>query len=415
MKSLRLTVPNILIACLVLVPMPIAGGVPYLIGITFVLLFISIRKQVGKQRQKADKERILLYLSVLLLVFEAISAIFHNTDRDINLLFARGLWVLLGYGYLVSVLGSGEARDVYQNTRTILILACTLMLVSMFMESMFYPNRYLGRSIGSFTLPWPRATGVPQSDGKIGVFVSLSLIFFLVSYWVRRDRQSFLFIAVCIGILSFTQSRSTFLAFVIVFWCFVWYLIASGKKSIPVLLVSFVTLTVGLLAILNLDLISNVIRGEGIYAKNFDSRFIQMRIAIDRLAESPLVGLGANYIVIEGFVKEVGIHNTFLGLFVKSGIISSVLFTGFLLFSATAVLKTNDIIFGKIALYVAVLAGPVVEHSLYPGYFNEHLWMIYPVGISIAFLARKETRNAHGRNREKIVDRERNFRKHESW
>ena len=190
--------------------MPVAGGIPLLLAAMTLLMLLSIRPHLSGTLIVHPPLIGIFCCALLMLGWETFAALFHYTMRDLELIAARGVWILLGFGYLTLLTGQGPERTA-RILSTLLLIGCTSLLTAMAMESAFYPTHEVGRQLGTLNVPWPRATGVPQSDGKIGVYLCLASVFFVVGFANTRRWTMLLGLLVSVAPIAFTQSRSTLL------------------------------------------------------------------------------------------------------------------------------------------------------------------------------------------------------------
>jgi len=380
----------LVLALAVLIPMPVAGGIPLLIGAMSILFIIAMRMHLSGRMQAHPRIVTVFACGLLLLGWETFSALFHYTTRDLELIAARGLWVVLGFGYLSILTGNGH-EQLFKSLRFVLLLGCTAMLIAMALESAFYPTYDVGRQLGALNIPWPRATGVPQSDGKIGVYMSLACVFFVVA-WFNTGR--FLMLVGCllsIAPILFTQSRSTLIALLLTLGFLYLYYVRTSRNvyfRFSAVLLGGVFL---ILFVANFDTLYTTLRGEGIFARNVDARSEGTDHAINMVELNPVVGPGAEYLLLAGMHK-LEVHSTFLGLVIKSGSLGALFFLGFIILSSSLACGRETGPVNSFLLIAALSAGPISEHNLYPGYFNEHLWLIAPIALCVLQMERVRLR-----------------------
>lgn len=369
------------IAALLVTPMPIAGGIPIMIGISAILLAcISVSFSALSVNSKAG---LLLALGVALLLWEVVGLIYHQGYADINYVLSRGLWLVLGFSYMVLLFTGGE-NLIRKRLEAIFLIALSALIFLMVLEAMFYPKHELGRQLGTINLPFPRATGVPQSDGKIGAFCSIAFAYFLMmSFMVKRA------IYPCGALLSllpicFTQSRSSILAVAVVL-----VFIAAFRLIIKYNALTAVVLILGMciavpLVISGFEGVYFALKGEGLYANNVDARFHGIEYAKDMIGRYPWLGAGGDSLIMDGGAGDgVGVHNTFAAMLIKNGIVGLVLYSSFYIGCGVFAIRMARVSYIQATMVVlAITSGPVVEHMLYPGLFDEHLWLI-PVAVHV--------------------------------
>lgn len=373
----------ILIALIVLIPMPAAGGLPILFATVGCLAFIALLRHLNYSVLLTHRLIVLLGLALLMVAWESFATLFHYTPRDLELLAVRGFWAIIGFAYLTLLSGQSAAITA-QNLARVLFLGCTGLVVAMCLESALYPTYETGRQLGTLNIPWPRATGVPQSDGKIGVYACICVVFFTVAFVRTRRKTMLIGAALACTTLAFTQSRSSALGMLMTMgFLYLYYLVTT--RSIIFKLIAAVAGTVALVVLLiNFSLIYSTVKGEGVFEENVDARSLGTVYAQKVIANHPLFGAGGESLEVEG-MKNLEVHNTFLGLAIKSGIPTTVIFLAFLILSATILWERGARLLPNCFLSAALLSGPLVEHNLYPGYLNEHLWLIAPVAIAVHY------------------------------
>lgn len=373
----------ILVALIVLIPMPAAGGLPILLATVGCLAAVSLQRHLNNSVLLTHRLILLLGLALLMVAWESLATLFHYTPRDLELLAVRGVWTIIGFAYLTLLAGQSAAITA-QNLARVLFLGCAALVVAMILESAFYPTYEVGRQLGSLNIPWPRATGVPQSDGKIGVYACICVVFFAIAFVRTRRKTMLLGVALACMTLVFTQSRSSALGMIMTMGClYLYYLVTT--RSVAFKVIAAVAGSVALLVMLfNFQQIYSTVKGEGVFEENVNARSMGTDYGLEVVANHPLFGAGGESLEVEG-IRDLEVHNTFLGLSIKSGIPTTVIFLAFLLLSALLVWERGAGLLPNGFLTAALLSGPVVEHNLYPGYLNEHLWLLAPVAIAVHY------------------------------
>ena len=373
----------ILIALIILIPMPAAGGLPVLLAAVGCLAAVALKRHLDMSVLLTHRLILLLGLALLMVGWESLATLFHYTPRDLELLAVRGVWTILGFAYL-TLLAGDSAQHTAQNLAKVLFLGCTALVVAMVLESTFYPTYEFGRQLGTLNIPWPRATGVPQSDGKIGVYACICVVFFTVAF-VRTQRKTMLLgAALACTTLVFTQSRSSALGMIMTLGFLYLYYLVTTRSVIFKVIAAVAGSVILVLMLFNFQQIYSTVKGEGVFEANVDARSMGTDYALEVVAEHPLFGAGGESLKVEG-MQDLEVHNTFLGLSIKSGMPTTVIFLAFLLFSCLAVWERRAGILPNCFLTAALLSGPLIEHNLYPGYLNEHLWLIAPVAIAVHY------------------------------
>lgn len=371
------------IALMVVIPMPAAGGLPILLAAVACLALIALRRHLAETVLLSHHLIALLGFALLITGWESLTTLFHYSGRDLELLAVRGVWTIIGFAYLTLLAGRGAAIAA-QDLAKVLFIGCAVLVVAMALESTFYPTYEVGRQLGTLNIPWPRATGVPQSDGKIGVYACICTVFFVVAF-VRTGRKTMLLGALlaCLT-LAFTQSRSSALGMALTLgFLYLYYLVTtrSAVFKLAAVVGGCVVLT---LLVINFQEVYSTVKGEGVFEKNVDARSMGTEYALGVIADHPLVGAGGEALQVEG-MRDLEVHSTFLGLSIKSGLLTGLLFAAFLVLSSLPAWNRQAALLPNLFIVAALLSGPFAEHSFYPGYLNEHLWLVAPVAMAVRF------------------------------
>lgn len=353
-----------LLALYPLVPMPIAGGTKYQIVLLCALGILYVFR--GQFLMIERPQFIFLCLSFLLLTWEIITASFHGTDEDFLYVFGRGLWIL--NTLLVVVTAAPWVRQGRLDVLVWLIsLSLLLLLSAMVIESTFFPKREFGRQLGVINIPFPRATGVPNSDGKIGTFLIICWSFYL---FVRPKTAKWQSLVLAVGPilgLAFTQSRSTLMAFAVTFGVYQIVKWSSTKSPVMAIIRSVFLIGILIFSFSYSNQILSALTGEGIYYSNVESRFTLAEYGFTEISQAPLLGSGIQSVTEQS--TGAGIHNTLLAMSVKSGIPGGILI-GLIILGPILILRRVKFITGYVA---ACSLGVMSEHMWYPGFINEFL------------------------------------------
>lgn len=358
----------IALALLPVVPMPIAGGTP--ISIALLSLILLAQLIGGRRTTLGGTDLLLVAISCSLLALELITVFITGASSDGEYAMARIYWIVL----LVVVLFFTNAEIERGNTKFIfdvLSIGLAILLAAMLSQSLFYPEYDVGRDFGFMQMPIPRATGVPNSDGKIGTFFAICLCVALF-YGKRLGRRKHLFLLIGpFAGLFFTQSRSGLLAFAAILALY-WMYRCLSDRNLLVLTLRWMAVICGAVVVLyfvNTILVELV--GKGTLETNVTARGHLAQYAYDKIAAAPLFGSGAAAIA----ERITPVHNTVLAMSVKSGVPAGLLITITLLYPALVFGGNMRFTFFKFAL----ITGFIIEHSLYPGFVNEFIVIGYVV------------------------------------
>ena len=356
------------LALLPVVPMPIAGGTPISIALLLVMLMAQL---VGGRQTTLDRtDMLVVVLSVALLLFESITVLVTSSDADLQYALGRLYWIVL---LLVTLLFT-NAEAARGNTKflfDVLAIGLGILLAAMVAQSLFYPEYSAGRDFGFIQMPFPRATGVPNSDGKIGTFLAICLsVGLFYGDRLRRWRRLFLVVGALAG-LFFTQSRSGLLSFIAIFTLY-WSYRCISDRNLLLVTMRWLLVICGAFVVLyyTQSIFSNLV-GQGTLERNVVSRGFLASYAMDKISYAPILGSGAD--ALSENALGANIHNTVLAMSLKSGVFAGFLMTLIIMFPALVFRGNKRFTFFQLAL----VAGLVIEHSLYPGFVNEFLALAY--------------------------------------
>lgn len=361
----------LLLATLPVIPMPGAGGTPILIGV-MLLMYGTLMAFPWRAAYLDRTDQLYIYLGLSLLLWEALSLAAHTTNNDALFVLGRGLWVMLAVAVIMAM-NALYSRAGMRPVTWVLVLSLLALLTAMVIEINFYPQRALGRNFGFFSIPFPRATGVPNSDGKLGTFLSICLCYALfLRPPMPRWQSAVLIIGPYMG-LAILQSRSTLVAIGIITGIYLLYALMRSRSIFS----AFFKLT-GFLLIVGIFLVNffwllKILIGKGIFYTNVFGRFELFAVALRLIPEAPLFGLGADAIQKHGYAGDI--HNTFLAMAVKSGVPAAILTAATIFAPVILFARTNRLAVFTTALCLAMFA----EHFFYPGRINEYQILAFMV------------------------------------
>lgn len=354
----------LLIAALPVIPMPIAGGTPILVGAMFAI-YLTFTTFPPRAAYLDRTDQLYIYLGLSLFMWEAVGLAFHASNSDALFVLGRGLWLALAIA-IIMAMNALYTRAGMKPVTWVLVLSLLALLAAMVIEVNFYPKRAFGRNFGFFAIPFPRATGVPNSDGKLGTFLTICLCYgMFLRPPMPRWQSVVLIVGPYIG-LSFLQSRSTLVALSIVTAIYLIYALMRSRSVFSAFLKLTGFLLIAGAFLVNVIWLVKILAGQGVFLSNVLGRFELYSVALKLIPEAPLFGLGANAITEHGFAGEV--HNTFLSMALKSGIPAAIL-TAITIFAPVILLARTN----KLAVFsMAVCLGMAAEHFFYPGRINEY-------------------------------------------
>lgn len=361
----------LLLATLPVIPMPDAGGVPIMVSV--IVCIYAVLMWFPSNAVYLDRtDQLYLYLGFSLLMWETLSLVMHLSNNDALFVLGRGLWLTLAVA-MIMAMNVLYNRAGLKPVNWILVLALLALLVAMLLEASFYPKYSTGRNFGAFAIPFPRATGVPNSDGKLGTFLSICLCYVLFFRPAMPRWQAVVLVAGPYIGLAFLQSRSTLVAISIVTGLYLLYALMRSRSifSAFLKLTGFLLITGAFLV--NFFWLLTILIGQGIFYSNVFGRFELDAIALGMISDAPIFGLGANALMERGIAGAV--HNTPLSMALKSGIPAAILTTVTIFAPALLFARTNKLALFTIAVCLAMFA----EHSFYPGRINEYQILCFMV------------------------------------
>jgi O-antigen ligase len=227
-------------------------------------------------------------------------------------------------------------------------------------------------------MPFYKNIATPRSFGEFGIFVTAAWAYFLLfkkeyNFFIRMMMAIMLMLTTVI-----TQSRSTWLAFLIVYAVYVInkYRLIRRAPGVVLTLAMIMPIVV-FLAITTLGdtfLLKGMI-GEGIWKTNVNVRFEVDSMALDVLAKHPikmLVGMShADWVRLypKGGIA-VGLHNHFLSNIVFLGMIGGSFYLLLYLIPMIRIIKSNYSDDKDAALMMLVSLGLLTCLHFYEGFFS---------------------------------------------
>ena len=144
----------LMMASLPVIPMPIAGGTPILVGAMFIIY--ATLTTFPHQAAYLDRgDQLYIYLGFSLFLWEALSLAAHASNSDALFVLGRGLWIGLAIA-IIMAMNTLYARAGMKPVTWVLVLSLLALLAAMVIEVNFYPKRLSGRDFGLFAIPFPR-------------------------------------------------------------------------------------------------------------------------------------------------------------------------------------------------------------------------------------------------------------------
>jgi len=337
--------------------------------ILILFLFLSVRRL---EKREESEYRPLVYSLAALELFIFVS-IFFAPDK--LLAFYRYFIFLAGLS-LFFIFRSGTTLRNYEDTLFNKVALVYSLLISILLQSILgiyqfltqtsFANKYLGlaahnpSTLGTAVIEtvngrWLRAYGGLDHPNILGGVLAISLIF--TAYFLAKKKMLntskqvwssiflFVFYFVSLYALIFTFSRSAWLALALGFLALLIVLVINNDRWILsrfIALIFFSLVLVGIVAAPYQDLLAVRLEAETrLEQKSITERQNYIYQAKELLMKNFLFGVGVgNYGVAVGLVDDnkkpaweyQPVHNTFLLLWVESGLLAFLSFLAFLFF-----------------------------------------------------------------------------------
>ena len=332
---------------------------------------------------------------IILIVLDAINGIRFENILEFKYIFARFV-ALAVFLLVIAYLQIAKHDGVELVAKTILISACIvsiLIILEGFGLTSTGIHSEKGRLLFGIRIPIRKATGVPLSDGKLGMLLVPALTFLLIpnlSYKLLANKWRALALIILSLAILIMQSRSgwlgflTGLSFVIAFF--------SLNSPYRAYLITFYTFILSLLFFTPLgEAIFNGFVGEGIQADSAEGRLLGAQQALQASTSNFILGQGHGTVFIENELGKVHIiHNLFLDQLASNGIIGLIvllfvyLFFIYLIFFALNKCQINSKDKFILIWLVTCWASVFVEQNLYRGFYNEYISVYLALAVHMA-------------------------------
>lgn len=359
--------------------------------VAMFLMSLFVTTSASQKRGGTKHLYLVIFLFSLLIVPSGYHATFGRLEdiRYLVILIINPMILYVSYKafMLYSDKEKGRVLGVSAVILSILVVLEGFSIISIGNETL------VGRELFGVRLPFRKATGLPMSDGKLGILLIPMFYFmtfnFLNAVSARKKITYFAFASLILLAILVAQSRSGWLALVVS------GIVVIGlryRRPIERATLAFMVLLLGTAGFLYgvFDFLIKGIVSEGIYRENVFGRFDFLLFTFERFLDSPIVGGGhaGLFLKTETGAAQV-VHNLFLDVLASYGVLGFIpfllgwIFVGKgLLSSVSQKLKYNE---DKIIAQwlVVCFISLMVELSLYRGFYNEYTF-IY-IGFILAF------------------------------
>lgn len=228
-------------------------------------------------------------------------------------------------------------------------------------------------------MPFFKNSGVPRSYGELGILFSILFGYLLVyGQQVKKIWKLTLFAVMFLSIII-TQSRSTYLAIIIMIMTYIAFRLRLNRKvMVMMVLVSlFLPAIVGAFVYSEqASIIKDIFMSEKLYEKNVDSRFESYTIIFDIIKKEPFRSVAGishkKYIEYISQIKniEVGLHNHFLSDIVYLGVFGGVMNFCLLIFPIIYMALHSTFYSKKRIFCLLASVGAIICLQFYEGFFS---------------------------------------------
>ncbi len=306
---------------------------PLSIAILVLIFIIWFLTQNALTFSKNTKIGLLIFILYIITLIYTLRIIGNEEWDELPYYFSRIMSYLLLFVLLFWIIVRRiSIRVIYKSVFFGFLLLSIFVIFIGFTGISFFGELRPPRVYG-IQMPFYKTIAIPRSYGEFGIIASASWSYFLI--YKNEYNKTLIKIFAIILLLSITisQSRSTYLAIILVT---IYYYICNNTNMSKKLLTLFI-LPIFILPILIYILILfdfriiDIFIGEGIYEKNVLARFLINNIVINFIKQNPinlLIGDHHNswvefFYEIEG--AEIGIHNHFLSNLIFIGLIGGFL------------------------------------------------------------------------------------------
>lgn len=232
-----------------------------------------------------------------------------------------------------------------------------------------------------FGIEFGRATGGMQNANAFGFLVAVAALLAMAT----RERL-YVYLPPLLVALWFSSSRGAALAFIT---GAIVYVVLSPRRLVPTLkAIAIAAIAVAAVTTVSIAVDSDVAAGKrpiGFFsaerldpdAATIKDRQVQNERAVDLLMKAPLFGQG-----LGTFVEKTGttLHNSALWLLLETGLVGTLLFSGFLLMAVRCLYLSREdpFLLGMLAVSLAFTVMSMTGEFLY----QRHLWLL--LGLALA-------------------------------
>jgi hypothetical protein len=230
-------------------------------------------------------------------------------------------------------------------------------------------------------LPFYQTVAIPRSHEEYGIFASAALAYFLIYRNNYKKVTQVIFGSILLLSIAISQSRSTYLAVVLITISYFMINLKVTRRFFPIALLILAIGLPSLIALLQSSLhdipIVNMFIGEGVLEKNIYVRLDLNLAATDLLSESPLrslFGISHSQWMPEysriGIYKFVHLHNHFLSNIIFLGLIGGSLNLLLYLIPVVSIIKNLPSNNKSLHLIFLVTVGTITCLQFYEGFYS---------------------------------------------
>lgn len=333
---------------------------------------------------------------IFLILLDALNGIRFENISEFKYIFARVV-ALIVFLLILAYLQMAGKQGVELVLKAILISAmivAILIILEGFGLTSTGIHSEKGRLLFGIRIPIRKATGVPLSDGKLGMLLvpalTLLLIPGLTKKFLTRSWRFLFMLTLGLAILIM-QSRSGWLGFLTGFSFIILYF--SLRNDYRAYYIAFYTTIISVLFFTPIgQTIFDGFVGEGIQADSAEGRLLGAQQALEASTSNFVIGQGHGTVFIENELGKIHIiHNLFLDQLASNGIVGLVillfvyLFFIYLIFFALSKTPDNSHDQSIVLWLVTCWASVFVEQNLYRGFYNEYISIYLALAVYMAW------------------------------
>lgn len=346
------------------------------------ILSLIIDKYLDNKLYLSRIQLVGLILMSILVLLQSIS-ILANSGNSLELV-PYVIWLLFFTAICLYIDSNSDIVRLFQAGFCvgIILSIATISHILLFPNGLPFGDAYLGRrSVAGFTFPFQRSLGFEISYGTFGMYLMISVPYYIHKNIYNRSSFELLGILVIQIAVILSQSRSTWLAtataLVVVFSV---YVIEADKIRLR----HFMPLSVLTLVAVGPIMVKKLI---SIRPGTFYARISQYTDGLSIAQSHPLLGVGLGN--IERFREgPATIHNAFIRQAAQTGFLSSLIIICLWWITIAYLIKitisdntSNSFGIGSLASIIAIF----VELTFHPG-FKKPPWIAIAIALSLSIV-----------------------------